>query len=180
MCKDWLRPKVLQRTCSHLTTLFVTLVSQCRWEGRGPTSCSPLASTSWFPRPWHLLDAVERTPACVRAGLCCWDGAWWSSSDVSHRGHALRRRPAGGQAAPASRLPAALPPKLQDAHPVWLAAWGVFVSRQPGGQASGVSLHPRSVGGSRSWARPGQQQGTHALHSGCLGPCVFICVLGSA
>lgn len=24
MCKDWLRPKVLQRTCSHLTTLFVT------------------------------------------------------------------------------------------------------------------------------------------------------------
>lgn len=72
----------------------------------------------------------------------------------------LRRRRAGGQAALASRLPAGLPPELQDAHPASLAAWGVFVSRQPGSPASMVSLHPRSVGGSRSRARPGQQQGT--------------------
>ena len=102
--------------------------------GEGANFLQPPGLHQLVPKPTAPIDAVERTPACVRAGLCCWDGAWWSSSDASHRGHAAAAETGRGPGCTCFQAAGWAPARTSGARPVWLAA-GACLSH--GSQAAG-------------------------------------------
>lgn len=125
------------RTTTSVTVADVCLGLCAAGRERGSTSCSPPRPHQLVPKPTAPIRCCERTPACVREGLCCCDGAWWSSSEAVIGVRPLRRRPSEGQAALASRLPAGLQPEPQGAHPVGgcLGRVCLTTARQPGQRA---------------------------------------------